>query len=77
MALYDLRTKGRYECPAKKVEVVSTVGAGDCYGAVFLVNYLSDKPIDTCMRKAAEAAAFMVSHAEAIPDNKDSYFDYK
>ena len=26
-----------------KVKVVSTVGAGDCFGATFLVNYLSDK----------------------------------
>ncbi len=66
--LYDLKTKDKYECQSKKTEVVSTVGAGDCYGAVFLVNYLSDKPIDDCMSKAAEAAAFVVSHTEAIPD---------
>ena len=65
--LYDLKTKDKYECQSKKTEVVSTVGAGDCYGAVFLVNYLSDVPIDACMSKAAEAAAFVVSCAEAIP----------
>lgn len=38
--LYDLKTKDKYECQSKKTKVVSTVGAGDCYGAVFLVNYL-------------------------------------
>jgi len=65
--LYDLKTKDKYECQSKKTEVVSTVGAGDCYGAVFLVNYLSDVPIDACMSKAAEAAALVVSHTEAIP----------
>jgi len=65
--LYDLKTKDKYECQSKKTEVVSTVGAGDCYGAVFLVNYLSDVPIDACMSKAAEAAALVVSHSEAIP----------
>jgi len=61
------KTKDKYECQSKKTEVVSTVGAGDCYGAVFLVNYLSDVPIDACMSKAAEAAALVVSHTEAIP----------
>jgi fructokinase len=66
--LYDLKTQDKYECQSKKTKVVSTVGAGDCYGAVFLVNYLSDVPIDACMSKAAEAAAFVVSHTEAIPD---------
>ena len=65
--LYDLKTKDKYECQSKKTEVVSTVGAGDCYGAVFLSNYLSGKSIDICMKKSAEAAALVVSYTEAIP----------
>lgn len=65
--LYDLRSGKSYVCEAKKTEVVSTVGAGDCYGAFFLVNYLAGEPIEACMANAADAAAFVVSHTEAIP----------
>lgn len=65
--LYDLRSGKSYVCEAKKTEVVSTVGAGDCYGAFFLVNYLTGAPMERCMEKAAEAAAFVVAHTEAIP----------
>ncbi|MBQ9783900.1 MAG: hypothetical protein IJW29_00160 [Clostridia bacterium] len=68
--LYDLKSEKTYPCASKKVTVVSTVGAGDCYGAFFLVNYLSGEPIEVCMSKAAEAAAFVVAHAEAIPTNE-------
>ena len=65
--LYDLKTQDKYECQSKKTKVVSTVGAGDCYGAVFLSNYLSGESIDVCMKRSAEAAALVVSHTEAIP----------
>ena len=65
--VYDLANNRKYECPSKKTEVVSTVGAGDCYGAFFLVNYLAGESIKTCMSRATEAAAFVVAHAEAIP----------
>ena len=65
--VYDLANNRKYECPSKKTEVVSTVGAGDCYGAYFLSNYLAGEPIRACMSKAAEAAAFVVAHAAAIP----------
>ncbi len=65
--LYDLRSGKHYTCEAKKTKVVSTVGAGDCYGAFFLTRYLLGDPIESCMKKAADAAAFVVSHAEAIP----------
>ena len=65
--LYDLRSGKHHTCEAKKTKVVSTVGAGDCYGAFFLTRYLSGDPIESCMEKAADAAAFVVSHAEAIP----------
>ena len=64
--LYDLRGEKTYTCPSKKTEVVSTVGAGDCYGAFFLVRYLAGEAIEVCMERAADAA-FVVAHAEAIP----------
>ena len=65
--VYDLTNAKRYECASKKTEVVSTVGAGDCYGAYFLTNYLAGEPIEICMERAAKAAAFVVAHAAAIP----------
>ena len=53
---------------AKKVEVVSTVGAGDSFGAAFLVEYLSGKDIPSCMAAATERSAYVVSHMDAVPD---------
>ena len=67
--VYDFKSGKRYTCAAKKTEVISTVGAGDCYGAYFLTNYLAGKAIETCMESAADAAAFVVAHQEAIPTN--------
>ena len=54
--------------PSIKVEVVSTVGAGDSFGAVFLVNYLGGKDIPTCLAAATERSAYVVSHMDAVPD---------
>ena len=51
---------------AFKVEVVSTVGAGDSFGATFLVNYLKGDSIKDCLYKANKAAAEVVSKMEAI-----------
>ena len=65
--LYDLRRGNSYTCQSKKVEVVSTVGAGDCYGAFFLARYLAGETMEACMAKAADAAALVVSCTEAIP----------
>lgn len=64
---YICREKNVYYTPASKVKVVSTVGAGDSFGAVFLVNYLSGKKIPECMEMATERSAYVVSHVEAVP----------
>lgn len=71
--LYDIKNERTHECESKKTKVVSTVGAGDCYSANFLVSYLSDEPMALCMEKAAKAAAVVVSHVEAIPDPITAY----
>ena len=65
---YVCKTEQLYFEPAKAVEVVSTVGAGDSFGAAFLVSYLNREDIQTSLQKATEQSAYVVAHAEAIPD---------
>lgn len=54
--------------PAKKVQVVSTVGAGDCFGAVFVTEYIKGNDVQSCLKKATEKSAYVVSKQDAIPD---------
>ena len=56
-----------YACASKKVEVVSTVGAGDSFSAAFLHNYSRKDPIPQCASYAAAVAGFVVSRQEAVP----------
>ena len=65
---YICESREVFFCPSKKVEVVSTVGAGDSFGAAFLVGYLSGKDIPTCLELATERAAYVVSHMDAVPE---------
>ncbi len=64
---YDTENGDVYRCEPRKVEVVSTVGAGDSYGASFLVSYLSGKSIPDCLRRATAVSSEVVSRAEALP----------
>jgi len=52
---------------AERVPVVSTVGAGDSFGAVFLSEYLCGKPICVCLDRAIHVSAQVVSREEAVP----------
>lgn len=54
--------------PASRAEVVSTVGAGDSFGAAFLVAYMSGESLPTCLKKASDLSAYVVSHTEAVPE---------
>ncbi len=65
---YLAKEKRSFFCPSKKVDVVSTVGAGDSFGATFLVEYLSGKDIPLCLEAATERAAYVVSHMDAVPE---------
>ncbi len=49
------------------VKVVSTVGAGDCYGAAFASTYLNGGSIPDAIRIATERSNIVVSHREAVP----------
>ena len=65
---YDLLNGEHFTCESVKTKVVSTVGAGDSYGATFLTNYMAGKPIPECMKVAAKVSAFVVSRTGAIPE---------
>ena len=49
------------------VKVVSTVGAGDCFGATFASEYLKGGTIPEAIRAATERSNIVVSHREAVP----------
>ena len=49
------------------VNVVSTVGAGDCYGASFYHAVSSGMSVKDAVRFATERSNIVVSHKEAIP----------
>ena len=51
----------------KEVTVVSTVGAGDCFGATFLHEYLNGCDIPEAIQRATERCNIVVSHKEAVP----------
>lgn len=57
----------------KKVEVKSTVGAGDSFAAAWITSYLKDKDIPLAMKKAAALSGFVVSHTEAVPKGFEFY----
>jgi fructokinase len=65
---YAANRNGVYYCPALATKVVSTVGAGDSFGAVFLVETLKKTDIESALKLASERSAYVVSHLEAIPD---------
>ena len=67
--VYETATGKTFRQAAKPVEVVSTVGAGDSFGAAFLTTYLRTGNIETALQKAVEISAFVVAHKEAVPQN--------
>ncbi len=54
--------------PKPECTVVSTVGAGDSFGAAFLAAFLKGEDIDICLRKATDLACYVCSNLGAIPD---------
>lgn len=66
--VYCCKTKQEYFCEAEKVEVISTVGAGDSFSAGFLSRYLEDASMDTCLHHAVKISALVVANQDAVPD---------
>ena len=64
---YDLRKSKKYYCSAQSATVVSTVGAGDSFGAAFLSEYYKTGDIPSALTLASKISAFVVSNKEAIP----------
>lgn len=52
---------------AEKVDVVSTVGAGDAFTGVFISCLLKGKPVEQAQQTATRCAAFVCRHAGAMP----------
>lgn len=67
-AAYERKTRSFTYCAAQKTKIVSTVGAGDSFGAAFLCAYLRGTGIEDCLKEGAKRSAFVVSHAEAVPE---------
>ena len=65
---YDARAKKTYYAEAVKVDVVSTVGAGDSFSAAFMYGYLSGEDVSKCLARASKLSAYVVSKADAIPE---------
>ena len=64
---YDTASGVGYSCPAFPAEAVSTVGAGDSFGATFLTQYFSGKSIPECLDAASRVSGFVVSCTGAVP----------
>ena len=65
--VYESATDKTYRQAAKPVKVVSTVGAGDSFGAAFLTTYLRTGDIAAALQTAVTVSAFVVAHKEAVP----------
>lgn len=65
---YDNTNHNAYHCSAEKVDVVSTVGAGDSFSAAFVHQYFKGKDIEFCLEYATKIAGFVVSKYDAVPD---------
>ena len=64
---YERQNGKMHYCPSETAPVLSTVGAGDSFGATFLTQYDKTKDIPYALKLSAKISAFVVKHKEAIP----------
>lgn len=50
-----------------KIEIKSTVGAGDAFTAATVMGWLNQKPLEQIIQKASDLATLVCSHLEAVP----------
>ncbi len=72
---YDVKEEKEFFSEACKVEAVSTVGAGDSFGAAFLFKYFLGSDIKSSMDFASKISGFVVSNKEAVPYNMKEFLD--
>ncbi len=53
-------------CPVPKVQVVDTIGAGDCFDAGFLYGYLHAWPLERCLRLAVACGSLSTRAAGGV-----------
>ena len=70
---YDKIAEKLYTAAAIPCKVVSTVGAGDSFGATFLWKYFHGGSIQDCLRLASEISSYVVSCDGAIPEGMREY----
>lgn len=58
--------------PTPVVEVVDTVGAGDCFSAIFMASYLQGATIEAAHRNAVTCSAFVCTQPGAMPTLPES-----
>ena len=73
--VYECKSKECYESKAQKVEVVSTVGAGDSFSAAFLAKYIKTNDISKALNLAIKISGYVVSRKEAIPEYELKEFE--
>ena len=81
--IITLGSKGSYACDNRSCseyftgvidcDVVSTVGAGDSFGAAFMAAYTNGMSIDECLRRGAVLSSYVVAHSEAVPNGRPEY----
>ena len=64
-----------HRAPAQKTTVLSTVGAGDSFGAAFLASYIATRDIPKSLTVASHVSAYVVSSLEAVPSGSKAIFE--
>ncbi|MBQ9692877.1 MAG: hypothetical protein IJV70_06945, partial [Clostridia bacterium] len=72
---YNTKEKRFISAPAEPTQAVSTVGAGDSFGATFLVHYMKTGDIPYSLSLAAKVSAFVVSRKGAIPEDTKEFLE--
>ena len=62
------RAQGWFLSPTPDVRVVSTVGAGDAFGACYLYHRLCGHSIGRCLEAASMLSGHVVAHLGAVPE---------